>query len=297
VFLSSCGAGPPARDRFVMTVEQRIAGGYLVGAMWQYAGSVLYPAQIYKRLGFQVTVPLVGDAPRQLDRPGMGRHFSVEYREPVYLRASTHHDHLVEEFDGMAEVYSEFVRPFSKPIFDEALPVMRQYLAADARVLDAGCGPGRELQQVARLVPSGEVVGIDLAAGMVRSAHRAARAQALDNCAFFQSDVEELPEMFNGQFDLVYNCLAHHHYPDPPAAARAILRCLRPGGVYCVVDPGPAWFNAISEPLAKWADPGWISFHTPEEFRELFRTAGFARAGWLELLPGFGIALGQKAAS
>jgi hypothetical protein len=61
------------------------------------------------------------------------------------------------------------------------------------------------------------------------------------------------------------------------------------------VDPGPAWYNAISAPIAKWADPGWIGFHTPGEFCALFRTAGFDRAGWFELLPGFGLAVGQKA--
>ena len=51
----------------------------------------------------------------------------------------------------------------------------------------------------------------------------------------------------------------------------------------------------ISAPLAKWADPGWISFHTPEQFRTLLSGAGFQRTGWIELLPGFGIAMGQKA--
>ncbi len=128
---------------------------------------------------------------------------------------------------------------------------------------------------MARLVPEGEVVGIDLAAGMVLSAHRAARAAGLDHCAFYQSDVGELPEEFNDQFDLVYSCLAHHHYPEPPTATQAILRCLRPGGVYCVVDPGPDWYNKISAPIAKWADPGWIGFHTPEQFRSLMQNAGF----------------------
>jgi SAM-dependent methyltransferase len=93
----------------------------------------------------------------------------------------------------------------------------------------------------------------------------------------------------------VYSCLAHHHYPEPATATSAILRCLRPGGVYCVIDPGPAWYNKISAPIAKWADPGWIGFHTPEQFRSLFQTAGFARTGWQEILPGFGVALGQKA--
>jgi hypothetical protein len=73
-----------------------------------------------------------------------------------------------------------------------------------------------------------------------------------------------------------------------------VLRCLRPGGVYCIVDPGPEWYNRMSVPLARWADPGWIGFHTPEEFRDLLSRAGFARTAWIDLLPGFGIAVGQR---
>jgi SAM-dependent methyltransferase len=275
--------------------DTQIAGAYLVGAMWWYAANVLYPIQALKHSGAAVSSQVIGDAPEQLARPGMGPFFSRQYDRPVLLGHDTPHDHLVIEFDRMAEVYAELVEPFSRPIFDEALRVMSSYLPPDARVLDAGCGPGRELQRVARLVPQGEVVGIDLAAGMVTAAHRAACASGLDNCAFFQSDVGDLPVAFTGQFDLVYNCLAHHHYPEPAVAAAGILRCLRPGGVYCVIDPGPAWYNTISAPIAKWADPGWIGFRTPEEFCLLFQNAGFARTGWFELLPGFGIAIGQKA--
>jgi catechol 2,3-dioxygenase-like lactoylglutathione lyase family enzyme len=121
-----------------------------------------------------------------------------------------------------------------------------------------------------------------------------ARKRRLDNCAFFQADVGDVPRRFEGRFDLVYSCLAHHHYPDPAAAALGVLRSLRPGGVYCVIDPGPAWFNALSAPLGRLADPGWIGWKTPGEFRSLFETAGFARTCWIPLLPGFGIATGQK---
>jgi len=275
--------------------ETQVAGGYLVGAMWWYAANVLYPAQALKRAGWPVASQIVGEEPIHLSRSGLGPRFSLLHKKPVLLAEHTRHDHLVEEFDRMAEVYAEFVEPFSRPIFGEALRRISAWLPRDARALDAGCGPGRELQRVARLVPKGEVVGIDLAAGMVVTAHRAASAAGLDNCAFFQSDVGDLPEFFSGQFDLVYSCLAHHHYPEPATAAVSVLRCLRPGGLYCVADPGPAWYNAISAPIAKWADPGWIGFHTPGEFCALFREAGFARAGWFELLPGFGLAVGQKA--
>lgn len=270
-----------------------IAEGLLVQAMWWYAGTMLYPSQALKRIGL-VPRTTQGDLPQPVRRRGLGPHFSRIHREPVLLDAPTEHDHLVEEFDRIGEVYDAFVRPFSQPIFDEAVVEMKPFLPADARVLDAGCGAGLHLRRMARLVPHGEVVGIDLAAGMVCEAHRAALAHGLDNVACVQADVGDLPSFFDGQLDLVYSSLAHHHYPDPPAATRAVLRVLRPGGIYAVVDPGPAWYNRMSAPIARWADPGWIGFHTPEEFQRLFLEAGFARAGWIDLLPGFGLAVGQK---
>jgi len=270
------------------------AEGALVSAMWQYAAQVLYPVQHLRRNGLLPPPEPVGDLPIDTPAHGLGPHFSRLHDRPVLLEQKTEHDHLVVEFDRMAEVYDAFVRPFSTPIFDEALERIVPYLRPAARVLDAGCGAGRELQRVTRLVPRGEVVGVDLAAGMVNAAWLDARAHGLTNCAFFQSDVGDLPEVFTAQFDVVYNSLAHHHYPEPARAAAAILRTLRPGGVYCVVDPGPAWFNALSGPLAGWADPGWIGFHSPEQFRSLFLDAGFSRASWCEVLPGFGVAIGQN---
>ena len=275
-------------------MTSRAAEGLLVGAMWSYAQTVLAPAQALKRSGVRVVAPPEGDDPADLPTPGLGPRFSTEHDRPVLLEAATEHDELVEEFDRMGEVYEAFVRPFSTPIFDEAVAVIEPWLSADARLLDAGCGAGRELRRMARLVPDGEVVGVDLAAGMVTAAHRAARAHGLDHCAFFQADVGELPDAFTGEFDLVYSSLAHHHYPDPARATGEVLRCLRPGGLYCVVDPGPAWFTTLSAPLARQTDPGWIGFHTPAEFRRLFAAAGFERTGWRELLPGFGLAVGQK---
>jgi SAM-dependent methyltransferase len=270
------------------------AEGLLVAAMWSWSAHVLQPVQAARRAGLVPDAARIGDWPEPIDRRGLGPRFSLRHDRPVLLGRSTRHDHLVVEFDRMAEVYDAFVKPFSTPIFDEALHRIGPYLPDDARVLDAGCGAGRELQRIARLVPRGEVVGIDLSAGMVEAAWRDARSHAVRNVAFFQADAGELLPEFDGAFDLVYNSLAHHHYPEPAAAAGAILRALRPGGVYCIIDPGPAWFNAVSSPLAKWADPGWIGFHSPDEFRGLLDSAGYAPTAWVELLPGFGLAIGRR---
>ena len=273
---------------------KQVPGVGLVGVLWWYAGTILYPSQLLKRRGVPVMGDVVGTEPSGLPRPGAGRRFSTRHSEPVLMDDVSQNAHLVEDFDRLAVWYDTLVRPFSEPVFDEALGVIAGYMAPDSRVLDLGCGPGRELRRVAALVPEGEVVGADLAAGMIGSAHAAARRQGIANCAFFQADAGRLPSRFDGAFDVVYSSLAHHHFPDPEAAARSALRCLRPGGVYCIVDPGPRWFTTLSAPLGRLADPGWIGWHTPEEFRMLLMRAGFGTACWVPLLPGFGLAVGQK---
>jgi SAM-dependent methyltransferase len=276
-----------------MVSAEETAGGVLAGAMWSYAALVLEPARAAKRIAGHAPDPALVAMAEQRGA-GLGPLFSRRYDRPQLLDKATKHDHLVEEFDRLSEAYDAYVRPFSTPIFAEALRVLSPLLTPDARVLDAGCGPGRELRTVARRLVDGEVVGIDLAAGMVVSAHRGARASGLDNTAFVQSDVGDLPEEFEGAFDLAYNCLAHHHYPDPAGAAAGIFRSLRPGGVYAIVDPGPAWFVAMSSALSKVADPGWVGFHTPGQFSSLLGTAGFVDFRWVDLLPGFGLAIGRK---
>jgi hypothetical protein len=48
--------------------------------------------------------------------------------------------------------------------------------------------------------------------------------------------------------------------------------------------------------VTRIADPGWIGWKTPREFRALFDAAGFTSSCWIPLLPGFGIAIAQKSA-
>ena len=175
------------------------------------------------------------------------------------------------------------------------LPCWPTSCPRDARALDAGCGAGRELKAVARLLDRGEVVGVDLAAEMVQHARAAAAEPPGSTTRHSPRPTSATSRRSSSEaFDLVYCCLAHHHYPDPPAAARSIHRALRPGGVYAIVDPGPAWFNAIAAPLAKWSDPGWISFHSEHGFRDLLLGAGFGRVRWHELLPGFSLVIAQR---
>ena len=107
-------------------------------------------------------------------------------------------------------------------------------------------------------------------------------------------DGEHLPDAWAKQFDLVYTAFAHHHFADPAAVGRAVYRALRPGGVYAVIDPGPEVTNRLFAPLARVADPGWVGFYTPRQHVAMLQAVGLLDACWIDLAPGFGVALGQR---
>jgi hypothetical protein len=197
--------------------RQRLAGAALVNATWWSAATGLYPTRALRQVGLVGDPPLHGERTASVAASGPRSALLGPGVDSRALDQPTGHEPLIEEFDRMAEVYELFVAPLSRPIFEEVLAVLRPGWRRT---------PVRWTPPAVRVVSSarshnsshtGEVVGVDLAAGMVAAAAR----------------------VFNGSFDLVYSVLAHHHFPDSAAAAGA-FRCIRPGGLYAVIDPGPA---------------------------------------------------------
>lgn len=269
-------------------LQRHVLGPLLTYGLWSWRANVFRPAQVMKSLGLYRPNALgQPPAPRRLQ--GGGPQLSQTLAEPLLLAHAPGHYDSVVEFDHCAEDYEAAVKPFSQPVFDELLGLLLDHLSPDARILDPSCGPGVEAIALARLVPDGEVVAADLSRGMVETAWRNARTAGLANMAFVQADVGDPPAVFDGYFDFVCCCLAFHHYPDGAAAVRAFRKVLRPGGMAFVADPGPKWFNDMSEPWAKLADPGFVRHRTGAEFQTLFRQAGFADVYWVEALPGIGI--------
>jgi ubiquinone/menaquinone biosynthesis C-methylase UbiE len=281
------------RSSFAFNPEVDAPAAIYLGQLWLYSLAVLYPAQAIKRTGMFAKTS-VGKYPAAAQSQGEGQFYCREYPEPVYLDRESEHRESVTEFERGAQLYETVVVPFTRPVHEEALKLIRRLLTPTARILDLGCGPGTELFRLAEEVPEGEVVGIDLAADMVTAAHRGAQQHRSRNTAFFQADVARLPQHFAGRFNAVHSSFAFHHYSEPIATLREMHRVLNRDGKAFVIDGGTWWANTISAPFAKWADPGWVGFHTGEQFQALFRTAGFADFYWEELLPGIGICVGSK---
>jgi ubiquinone/menaquinone biosynthesis C-methylase UbiE len=269
-------------------------GGFLVANLWWYAFSVLRPAQMLKPYGLYRSFDLGTRPAPHGGASGAGRRYCVENSEPVYLSERPDTYSTVEGFDQLSSNYDRIIEPFSRPIFEEVTAAMRPFMTPRSRILDPSCGPGTEAMELAAMVPEGEVVAADFSAGMVSAAAANAQRRGIRNMAFFQADVAAMPQPFDSAFDVIYCSLAFHHYPDALGALKEMRRVLRPGGVVFISDAGPWWMKALASPLARWADPGWVTFRTGEEFQELFAAAGFSGFYWTESLPGIGLTIGTK---
>lgn len=270
-----------------------IPGAILVSQLWWYGMTVIRPAQMLKAFGAYPRNEL-GQAPLGGKARGAGKLYCRKYTRPVLLPGRPEGYEAVEEFDTLSDVYTSAIEPFSKPVFEETTKAMAPFLTPQSRILDTSCGPGLEMCKLAQLVPEGEVVGADFSAGMVQRASETARARGLDNVAFFQADVGQLPGHFKGRFDIVFCSLSFHHYPQPLQALKEMRRVLRDGGKVFIVDAGPAWMKTLASPLCKIGDPGWVAFRTGEEFQELCQQAGFSGFYWTEFLPGMGLTIASK---
>jgi len=112
-------------------------------------------------------------------------------------------------------------------------------LLEGCRVLDLGCGSGRDVYALAQLVGArGEVVGVDMTDAQLEVAerHRAWHAErfGFDNVRFLHGSIERLDELplAAGSFDvIVSNCVVNLS-PDKDAVLAGIQRLLKPGGEF-----------------------------------------------------------------
>lgn len=111
-------------------------------------------------------------------------------------------------------------------------------LPADARVLDAGCGSGRTLEE---LIDYGEVHGVELNP----QAAELARARGVGDVQIGR--LEDLPFQ-DASFDLITCLDVIEHTPDDHATLTELLRVCRPGGWMLVTVPAyPALWSLHDE--------------------------------------------------
>lgn len=143
----------------------------------------------------------------------------------------------------------EWLKPLLARIHPEVLSryygcgLVTPPLLQGCRVLDLGCGSGRDVYALAQLVgPTGEVVGVDMTDEQlaVARAHQAYHAQAFGyaNVKFLHGYIERLDELGlePDSFDvIVSNCVVNLS-PDKDAVLAGVQRLLKPGGEFYFSD-------------------------------------------------------------
>jgi SAM-dependent methyltransferase len=133
-------------------------------------------------------------------------------------------------------------------------------LPAQARILDAGCGSGRNMVELAR---RGTVTGVEL------SATSASLARGRETGRVIEGSVAEMP-FEPGSFDLAVCLDVIEHLEDDLGALRELRRVVTPGGSLLVTVPAYQWL---------WSRHDVINHHRRRYTRGSLLAVA-ERAGW-----------------
>jgi len=179
-------------------------------------------------------------------------------------------DLLREEFNRWAEAGRGAEMeldhlPITLPVLGKMRP------APTDNVLDVGCGEGWLSRRLAKLVPEGRVVGMDISDEMIRHARRS--SADFGNLLFVTGEVAEIPWQPHF-FSHAISVESSYYWPDPAAGIKDIFRVLHDGG--------SAWilinYYHDNPHCHQWGE--LLAVRTQllsgDEWAELFRAAGFS---------------------
>jgi ubiquinone/menaquinone biosynthesis C-methylase UbiE len=176
---------------------------------------------------------------------------------------------LREEFNRWAEAgRGEEMEESHLPIVVPMLKLM-EFQPAD-RVLDVGCGSGWLVRRLARHLPKGYFIGMDVSDEMVRRAERA--SATVPNASFLHGTAEEIPSP-PGSFTKIISVESAYYWHDVGRGLSEVFRVLAPGG--------SAWilinYYRDNPDCHQWAEQFKIptSLRSAAEWQERFQAAGF----------------------
>ena len=132
-----------------------------------------------------------------------------------------------DKFSPGWKKWDRFLMDFFRPVGEKLIGVVD--LRDGYRVLDASTGTGEPGLTAASKIPSGEVIGTDIAAEMVRVANENARERDITNYRAVACESERQPFDEN-YFNAVICRFGIMYFPDMKGGTKELVRVLKPGG-------------------------------------------------------------------
>jgi ubiquinone/menaquinone biosynthesis C-methylase UbiE len=162
---------------------------------------------------------------------------------------------------------------------EEAAAFLLPRLTPAMRILDFGCGPGSITVGLARRVPDGQVVGIDVVPEVIEQARELAATSDLHNLHVETGDVYAL-QYEDNSFDVAYGHQVLQHLSHPVSALRELRRVVRPGGLVAVRDAD--YGTMVHAPRDPRLDQWLQLYHAVAQRNEAEADAGRYLHGWLQ---------------
>ena len=135
-----------------------------------------------------------------------------------------------------AAVYEKFGAIFASRTVAKCCAYLQPHIKPTSRILDVGCGPGSITIGLARLVPQGHVVGVDISSDALARARSIGQALDITNLEFMQGDAQAMQAHSDESFDIVHSHQLLLHLSDPVGALREMRRLVKPGGIVAARD-------------------------------------------------------------
>ena len=145
-------------------------------------------------------------------------------------------------------------------------------VAADDLVLDVACGPGLVACEFAKVAQ--HVTGIDLTEKMIEQAKNRQKELGLANLSWDIGTASPLPYT-SAFFSVVVTRYSFHHFLDPKAVLREMIRVCKPKGVVLIADAAlPADKVDAYNRMEKLRDPSHTEALSYESWEQLLGESG-----------------------
>ncbi|MFT5387790.1 MAG: SAM-dependent methyltransferase [Candidatus Omnitrophota bacterium] len=156
-------------------------------------------------------------------------------------------------------------------------------LKQDANVVDFASGSGLVTLELAKFASLGSVTGVELSKELLAEANENKSKAGIGNVDFINGNIYDL-NLEENKYDFAYSRFLFQHLDDPQLAINNVIKVLKPGGMFCIVDVDDAWlslspleeeFNKFTQLAAKGQNKNGGDRFVGHKLGNMMQEAGF----------------------